>query len=520
MSALKSVKRSDARIEKLRGELLAKWPGGGDPSSPSGETQNNVFDTPPGETGERGENPSVARVSPGRKKGELGRIGGEFRPFRPPEYPVEALGPLAKACQAIAEEGQLNPAMAGQCLLSAAALICQSHVDVSTLAGAKPVSLYFLTVGESGDGKSTAESAALRPVREYQRELSKWYAETCAGLSQGPKKKGEPSPEAPRAPYILMRDGTVEGIRRGFAEGVPSQGVFTSEAAIMLTGYGMNADNRAKTAGCFNALWDDGELSVVRALTGRTQLYDRRLSLHWLIQPSAAAAAMRDPLLSGMGFWARFLAAWPASPPPRKAKPFNPAKIEAVGEFWGRCAELLREPLQDDCADLFTIRSSREAFAFAKAFFERMEEAAKAREGELELVRPFALRGTELMFRIAGVLAHFAGEREINLLTMQGAARLVAYSLETWKGIFGERDEAEARTDAQTLLEWLRKLPAGQATETAILRIGPKALRSRWRRDRALATLQLEGLVCQAAEVTPTGGTRVLVNTWKVVDDA
>lgn len=42
--------------------------------------------------------------------------------------------------------------------------------------------------------------------------------------------------------------------------------------AIMLSGWGMNPDNRAKTAGAFNLLWDDGEQSVIGAMTGRFQL--------------------------------------------------------------------------------------------------------------------------------------------------------------------------------------------------------------------------------------------------------
>ena len=40
-----------------------------------------------------------------------------------PTYPVDALGPLASACASIAGAGQLQPAMAGQCLLGAASLL-------------------------------------------------------------------------------------------------------------------------------------------------------------------------------------------------------------------------------------------------------------------------------------------------------------------------------------------------------------------------------------------------------------
>ena len=59
-----------------------------------------------------------------------------------PAYPVEALGPLASACEAIASAGQVQPAMVGQCLLGAASLLTQGLHNVATLAGNRPLSLY------------------------------------------------------------------------------------------------------------------------------------------------------------------------------------------------------------------------------------------------------------------------------------------------------------------------------------------------------------------------------------------
>ena len=87
-----------------------------------------------------------------------------------PDYPFAALGPLAEACNVIAEHGQVSHAMAGQCLLTTSALLAQSVADVRTLAGVKPLSLYGLTVAESGNGKSTAEKAGLQPVHDRQSE--------------------------------------------------------------------------------------------------------------------------------------------------------------------------------------------------------------------------------------------------------------------------------------------------------------------------------------------------------------
>ena len=72
-----------------------------------------------------------------------------------PAYPMAALGPLAPACAAIASAGQVQPAMVGQALLGAASLLTQGLFNVETLNGPRPLSLYLLTLGDSGDGKST-----------------------------------------------------------------------------------------------------------------------------------------------------------------------------------------------------------------------------------------------------------------------------------------------------------------------------------------------------------------------------
>lgn len=467
-----------------------------------------------GESGESGEKPNAAMVSPWRTDGEkrrkmanpdpaeilkTARLRLDMKPVVGADYPTAALGPLAPACEAIAEGGQMAPAMAGQCLLSTAALLAQSCADVRTLAGIKPLSIYGFTVADSGDGKSTAESVALTPVRDRQRADADAHRQQVAEYERAKahtKKGGEPvDAEVGRPPYRIMRDGTAEGIRSGFQHGMPSQGVFTSEAAIMVSGYGMNPDNRAKTCGTFNSLWDDGEVSVSRSLTGRIQLYGRRLSLHWLIQPEAARSALHDPLLSGIGFWPRFLIAWPAPAAPRKAIPFHAERDGRIRAFWHLCERLLDRPMGEDCADLPVIEATPEAEALACRFFERMEVAAKSERGELAAVKPFAVRATEHVFRVAGVLAVIGGRSEINLEAMRNAIKLVSYSIDTWRGIFGDRDQAEAHAKAMHLLEWLTKQPAMRASETAILKIGPRSTRPRASRDTALAVLEQIGVI-------------------------
>ena len=298
-----------------------------------------------------------------------------------------------------------------------------------------------------------------------------------------------------------MKDGTVEGIRRSFKEGLCSQGCFTSEAAVVLGGYGMSAEHRGKSAGNLNALWDDGEISVARGGESRLQLYDRRLSIHWLIQPAIARQAIHDPMLSAIGFWPRFLLAIPAPSLPLKAIHFDPIEHREIKDYWGMCETLLSSQLAEDCSSNIVIEADSKALPMIKGFFEKMQVEAKTKTGCLLSVKPFAVRATEQAFRIAGVLAVLQGMKTINSETMRNGITLATYSIASWNAVFGEQDDNADRELALMLYEWLMKQKDYQATATGILQIGPKPLRSKSRRDTALAMLQQNCLVLNDREL-------------------
>jgi len=409
------------------------------------------------------------------------------------KYPIESLGVLAPAAHTLATHGQVAPEMAGQCILGTAALLAQSQANVKTLAGVKPLSLYLLTIADSGEGKSTADDAAQHKIVEKQREAALDYRNELKAI-EAEKRRNR---ELIREPYHIMRDGTVEGIRRSFKQGLPSQGVFSSEAAMMIAGYGMSQDNRAKSAGNFNTLWDSGEISVARGMDGRLQLYDRRLSLHWLVQPDVALTATNDPMLSNIGFWPRFLIAAPPPSKPLLAKIFTPSDYPEITHFWSACNDILSEPLGDDCSELPVIEPTKEAYKLACKFYEAMQVEAKTDEGLLTEIKPFAVRATEQAFRIAGVLAAFSGQTEIDAEIMKCGLKLAGYSIETWRGLFGDRDEQAARNMALKLYEWMLKQPGQMADTTEILHRGPNQLRSRDKRDIAVSVLKQEKLIEQ-----------------------
>ena len=410
-------------------------------------------------------------------------------------YPLDALGPLAQAAADLARGAQVAPVMAGQSLLAAAALLVQSTANVQSLDGStKPLSLYCLTVANSGDGKDTADRPALRMLHEHQRREGqrhqlrrKEYEEAKAK-----RKKGEPAPLDPgRAPYRITSDLTIEGLRRSFDEGIASQGIFSTEAGAVLAGHAMTQENRTKTAANLCGLWDRGHISVVRGGGGRTERYGVRLSAHLLIQPAALGDVLADETLSGVGFWPRFLLAWPAPLEPRKFRRWQPDESPDIRAYWSRCEQLLALPMPEECDNLLTLTLRADALKRMAAFFERLEH--EGRKGDLKDVRAFALRGTELACRIAGVLAAFHGKQQVDEGCAGNGIRLAEHSIRNWLDALGGKSDPVPAW-AFTLYRWLAER-RGAVRVKDIPHHGPINVRPAGRRDQAIERLKAAGLI-------------------------
>lgn len=437
--------------------------------------------------------------------------------YEPPAYPAEALGPLADVCQYVSSDGQVNSAIIGQSLLATASLITQALYDVETPAGRRPLSLYCLTIAESGDGKSVAESVALNAVRKHEKAAHEQYKRELELNNE--RKKDEK--EELRAPYRISNDATVSGIIRDLKTGFPAQGCFTAEGAAMLCGWGMSSEQKLNSGGVLNRLWDGEAIAVSRGGEGRTQLYNRRFAAHWLIQPDAAKTALFDAELSNLGFWPRFLIAWPPAREPRRFKKFEYWKNEHVQKFWRRCDEILKSTHDmTECDDLKIIKLSTNAEAVIVKFFEKMEQSCLS-NNPLHEIKAFSVRATEQVCRVAAVLAAFERHNlsdsiEITDVEIKNAIKLVSFSLENWLEIFGKREAHEQAKLAEKLYQWLKKRDGGRASEQDMLQTGPRAIRTKAKRDTALSILKDQARIERAFDVLPDGSTRLIQNEWIV----
>ena len=263
----------------------------------------------------------------------------EIAPGNP--YPREALGPLREAVEAVQGMTQAPVAIPAASALSVASLAVQGIADVETLAGPRPLSLYVLTIAQSGERKSACDAPLMSALREHEKEQGKaqrdemeswrnaqalWQERRKSILADARSKKlvkrtsaevdldalgAEPA--APPSADRTVTEPTFEGLTRLFATGQPSLGLFSDEGGQFLGGHAMNSDNRQKTLAALNDLWQGNPIRRTRAGDGHASLFGRRLAVHLMAQPAVVRKFMADPLAADTGFLPRLLICEPPS---------------------------------------------------------------------------------------------------------------------------------------------------------------------------------------------------------------
>lgn len=468
-------------------------------------------------------------------------------------YPVEALGPIiGEAAKAITQHVQVPLGIAAQALLAAAALVAQPHVNVARgKIGTGPVSLYCLSVAESGDRKSATDRLALKPVREFEEarrveqkaELKRYHSNLAAWearansikLSFKPKgakamsesdeqrmaavlmehetKKPTPPPRA----SITFAEPTPEAIWRHFQQGLAGAGLFSDEAISFFNGHGMTAEAKGRMIGCLSQLWDGSTLQRTRAAEGESgDMDNRRLSTHLMVQPIVSADVLADPLLLGQGFLARFLVCQEDSIAGTRFLANRDPSIgaedyPAITNYWSRLSELLATPPEIDEETgglvLRTLDITGDAYSTWVALHDGIERQLTP-GGKLVDIKAFASKAAENAARIAAVMAYVEGE-EITAEHIQRAGKLVAYYLESMAIRTGEAANDRDDIQARELLEWMTQ--HGGSLEAAHFNRLPNVYRKSSKARHLLNRLHKDGYI--SAQIG-TGGNAI---KWEVI---
>jgi hypothetical protein len=431
-----------------------------------------------------------------------------LRRLLPPslEYPIDALGlVLGNAARRIHAVVQAPTGLCGQSVLAAASLAVQAHADVSLSGSVEPLSLWHVTIAESGERKSAADKWALRAHDEHEKarlaewrnakaahdiELSAYNAaarkaekgKDVAAIRSSLDTLGAP-PDAPLLPYLLVSEPTMEGLHKAYQAGQPSIGLFNDDAGDFLGGYAMNKDNRTKSAASFSKLWDSGRFDRVRAGDGAGKYYGRRLALHLMVQPIIAEGVLSDDVLTGQGFLARCLLAWPASAVgTRQYQDIDLSRDADLLHYWQRMRDLLaatpimapgtRNELQPCVLAL-----APEAMAY---WIEVKDAIEAAMLGEYAGIRAWASKGGSQVARIAGVLTLVDNPNAgvIQRDAIERAAALTMYHLDEAARIVGTASVPAPVRHAELLHDWCRETGRTFLYSSDALRNGPNAIRT------------------------------------------
>jgi hypothetical protein len=465
-------------------------------------------------------------------------------------YPVEALGPLRSAVEAVQSMTQAPVALPAASALAVASLAVQGFANVETLGGVRPVSLYALTIARSGERKSSCDAPLMQALRDHEKDQSDAQRKACISweneralwkgerekiLAEAKKGKGEkrvaaqadlealgPEPTAPPSTDRTVTEPTFEGLTKLFGVGQPSLGLFSDEGGQFLGGHAMNSENRQKTLAALNDLWQGNPIRRTRAGDGHATLYGRRLAMHLMVQPIVARTFMADRQAAETGFLPRFLICEPPSTIGTRLHSNARGGNTALIGYENRLRDILQTPMQmdPDTRELEprNLQLTPEARTLLIEFADEVE-AAQASGRELAHVTGYASKSAEQAARIAGVLAIW-GDLNKQAVTEQDMANGIALARFYLSEAVRLADAAVVSQEidsAEGLRKWLLEgWSHAEVMVRDVVRFGPNLLRESPKARAALSLLERHGwLVKLDPGITIRGSTRS--EAWRIV---
>ncbi len=476
----------------------------------------------------------------------------ELSPAKP--FPIDALGQvLGAATRAIIDKVQCGDAIAACSVLAAASLVVQAHADVVQPATgrARPLSLYIYTVAASGDRKSAADHEALSPIRareqalgaQYKAELPEYerakrafdIATARAGKTMGGRQEIEAAlravgdePFPPLMPILTCGEPTLEGLHKLYAIGQPALGLFCDEGGSFIGGHAMCNNNRLRTVAGLSSLWDGAPIKRVRASDGASVLPERRLALHLMAQPDAAARLLSDPVLVDQGFLSRLLVCAPASTAgTRFQRGLKPETEPALRRYGARLLAILETPPNLMAGARNALQPRRlELDKAAKlewlAYADRVEKRL-ASGGPLEPIRGLANKLPEHAARIAGVLAYIDNPKCVSIArnTLLRAIKIANFFATEARRLFEAGSCSPELRQAEKLLAWLKTTWNEPLIGLrAIYRFGPNSIRDAKTAKAAVAVLEDHGWLQRHTKPGPVVGGEPVREAWRIVGKA
>lgn len=222
----------------------------------------------------------------------------------------------------------------------------------------------------------------------------------------------------------------------------------------------MSRDNRLKAVTTLSSLWDGSPIDRARSMAGESlRAYDRRLSLHLMLQPYLAMQLLSDPLLQGQGILGRCLMTWPTSlAGQRSYQAVDLSKDAALKRYLHRLSALFHQPWSLS-ADGALRLSPLSLSPLARRRWIDLHDAIEAQLGEfgeLASVRPSGSKAADNLLRVAGILAVVEESSVVEVDHIQRASSLVGYYLTEIQRLTEQEPVCRVKEEADRLLRWLQ----------------------------------------------------------------
>lgn len=258
-------------------------------------------------------------------------------------FPVHVFPQIIRnAVYEVEQQTQAPQALIAASVLGVISLACQNRIDVCRLNNLRsPVSLFLLTLADSGERKSTVDKLLMKPMYQLEEEWSKKYTQDLvvwrneetvfniekkalmSKLKSDIRRNKDHSTtnerlkvllaESPKAPVRLRQiynDATPAAIKDSLCGRWRSIGLMSDEAGTIFNGYALNE------LPFINKMWDGAMFPVERKSEPDKLIKDARMTLGLMIQPDVFKKGYlerKGDAAKGIGFFARCLICQPGS---------------------------------------------------------------------------------------------------------------------------------------------------------------------------------------------------------------
>ncbi|HFY0602176.1 TPA: DUF3987 domain-containing protein [Legionella pneumophila] len=409
-------------------------------------------------------------------------------------YPLDALPDgMQHAVEEVATFTKAPIPLVASSAMAALSLAVQSYVDVKRAEGLTgPVSLFLLTVADSGERKSTCDGFFTQSIRnyessvkekskplikDYQAEIAIWeekyrgVKEQIRTLAKANKSTYEEElrvaslehekPVSPLIPRLVYCDITPEALKWTLAKVWPSGGILSSEAGTVLGSHGMAKESVMRNLATFNQLWDGSSIPTERRGSESFTVKGARLTVGLQVQEVALRHFLNhtNGLARGTGFLARFLIAYPESTQGHRFFTEPPESWLHLAKFNMRISEILNQEVTIDKnggLSVLLLSLSPEA---KKAWicFHDVIEGELGVGGELSEISDVASKIADNAARVAALFKIFnqGVTGTIGFNDFENASRIVAWHLHEAKRFFAGLVLSDDQTDVVKLDSWL-----------------------------------------------------------------